>query len=1506
MHWSRREFSTLELSGVLASTSITFDMSIFEFFAPLCWGGTVILAANALALPDLPARNLVRVVDTVPSAVAELLRMGALPPSVVTVSLGGEPVPRALADRIYSQAGIERLINVYGPSEDTTFSTWELIERRSERAPAIGRPLDGEQGWVVDGNLIPTPVGVPGELYLGGDGVSRGYLGRPDLTAERFVPDPFAAASGRPGARMYRVGDLVRYRPDGRLEFLGRIDHQVKIRGFRVEIGEVEAVLSRLAGVEAAVVLARQDAALGLHLAAFVVPEALDAATLREGARAALPGYMVPTAWKRLDALPLTPNGKVDRRALARLPVESAPAAGAGFVAPASPLEEALCGLVADLLGLERVGAADDFFLRGGHSLLAARLVARIRETFGADLPLRAVFEAPTVAGLARRVEAGRRDAHPAPLPPPPPLLPRASREALPASFAQQRLWFLQRLRPESPAYNMPFVFRIAGPLRTAALAQALDEIVRRHEVLRTVFRVADGQPLQVVQPFAPRPLPVVDLERFSERRSDQAAWRVSEWGSQPADLERGPILRTSLLRLSEAEHLLLLDVHHIASDGWSSAVLTAELGALYRAFAAGLPSPLEPLFIQYADYAVWQREWLQGPVLEAQLAFWRERLGMDPEPLELPADHPRPAVQSGRGAVETRTLQGGRRLEGLARERGATTFMAFLAVFQTLLHRYTRRTALSVGTPVANRGRLETEELIGCFVNTLVLHADLGGDPAFGELLERVREAALSAYAHQDLPFERLVEELVSGRDLSRSPLCQVAFSFQQAGIAALDFGPDLRVEMEEGRGGSAKFDLALFVGRAGESSELLAEYSTDLFEGPTVQRLLGHFETLLQGVERAPETPLSALPLLDDAERAQLQAWNEETRRQKPEDSAGWTLHGMFEAQAARTPGATALIVGEERLTYADLDRRSAQLASRLQSLGVGPEVPVGIFLERDAELVVALLATLRAGGFYVPMDPAYPAERLSFMLEDSGCAVVLTKEILAERLPEHGAGEGPVRVDPAQATGSDEGAHTKEPSRGPRGLDSGVLPDNLAYLIYTSGSTGRPKAVAIEHRSAVILMHWSRREFSDRELGGMLASTSITFDMSVFELFAPLCWGGTVILAANALALPKLPAKDLVRVVDTVPSAIAELLRMDAVPPSVVTVNLGGEAVPRALADRVYAQAGIERLINVYGPSEDTTFSTWEWIERESERAPAIGRPLDGEQGWVVDANLRLAPVGVPGELYLGGDGLSRGYLGLPELTAERFIPDPFAAAGRPGARMYRVGDLVRYRPDGRLEFLGRIDHQVKIRGFRVELGEVEAALARLPGVEGAAVLARQETGDTRLVAYVAAAPAASLTPAALREALRERLPEFMVPSAFVFLTALPLTPNGKVNRRALPPPDAGAEASGADFVAPRTPLEALLAEIWSDVLEIEKVGIDDPFWDLGGHSLLATRVLARLLDSTGVELPLQALFEHPTVRQLAEAVGHQLLADGGDEVDEYLAELEGVFEPETQER
>ncbi len=1443
--WSRREFSDLELSGVLASTSITFDMSVFEIFAPLAWGGTVILAENALALPRLPARDEVRVIDTVPSAMAELIRMDGVPASAVTVNLGGEAIPRALADRVYAVPGIERLYNVYGPSEDTTFSTWALIERKSERAPAIGRPLDGEQGWVVDRHLNITPVGVPGELYLAGEGLARGYLGRPDLTAERYVPNPFSAV---PGARMYRVGDLVRHRPDGEMEFLGRLDHQVKIRGFRVELGEVEEALSRLPGVEAAVVLARDGA-----LAAYLVT-GLEASSLREALRRRLPEYMVPTAFVFLDALPLTPNGKVDRRALAKLSVAAGPAAGDGYVAPRGPLEEAVAGIFASLLGVERVGAETDFFELGGHSLLAARLVARIRELFGADLSLRAVFETPTVAGLARLIEESRSEESRPSSQAVPALRPREAQGRPPASFAQQRLWFVDRLRrgtDGAAAYNMPSVFRIHGSLRPEILAAALNEIVRRHEVLRTVFAVEDGQPVQVVLPFEPRPLPVREL-----KAGDGLDGILREWSLRPFDLEHGPVFRAELLRLEEEkeeeEHLLLLNVHHVASDGWSSGILIRELSALYRAFAAGEPSPLPPLPIQYADYAVWQRGWLAGTVLEEQVAFWRDRLGMDPEPLELPADHARPPVQSGRGRIERHSFPAGvgGRLERLAQRQGATPFMAFLAAFQTLLHRYTGRTDLSAGTPVANRGHVEVEGLIGCFVNTLVLRTDLSGDPAFPALLERVRDTSLSSFEHQELPFERLVEELVPGRDLSRPPLAQVAFSLQQETAPLPAFGPGLRVEAAGSHGATAKFDLALFLGHFERGVEVLAEYSTDLFEAATVRRLLGHLGVLVAGIEEHPEARLSQLPLLGAAERAQLLAWNEETRRPRPEELVESTLHELFEAQARRTPERIAVIAGTERISYADLEARAETLAASLRGLGVGPETGAGIFLERKAELVVALLATLKAGGFYVPLDPAYPAERVGFMLEDSRCAVVLTSTDLQGRL--HGHPARIVLLDQELPAAMPVTIPVTMPATVPgRPAGSG----NLAYLIYTSGSTGRPKAVAIEHRSAVAMVLWSRREFSDLELSGVLASTSITFDMSVFEIFAPLAWGGTLILAENALALPHLPARNEVRVVDTVPSAIAELIRMGGVPPSAVTVNLGGEPIPRALADRVYGLPGVERLYNVYGPSEDTTFSTWALVERASERAPSIGRPLDGEQGWVVDGHFNVTPVGVPGELYLAGEGLARGYLSRPDLTAERYVPNPFSTV--PGARMYRVGDLVRHRTDGELEFLGRIDNQVKIRGFRVELGEVEEALSRLPGVEAAVVLARAEHGANSLAAYVAP----PLETAALREGLRQRLPDYMVPTAFLFLDSLPLTPNGKVDRRALAklPLEVGAR-DGAGFVAPRNAVEQQMADIWADVLGVEKVGVHDTFWDLGGHSLLATRVLSRLYESLGVELPL----------------------------------------------
>ncbi len=1244
------------------------------------------------------------------------------------------------------------------------------------------------------------------------------------------------------------------------------------MRGFRIELGEIEAALLAQPAVRAVAVLARPDASGSLSLVAYVEaePEAISAAGLRQGLKGRLPEYMVPSAWAFLPALPQTANGKVDRKALAAvLPADGA-AGAAAATAPRTPAEELVAGIFAEVLGLARVGAGDSFFELGGHSLLAMRVLSRLREAFGVSLPVKALFEAPTVSALAAAATAGRAEALPLA-----PALVRAPRDQpLPLSFAQARLWFLHQLEPASAAYNIPAAIHWTGGADHAALAAALSEVARRHESLRTRFAVdprQGGSPVQVVAPPAPLPLPAIDLAPLpAELRRAEALRLARAEALRPFDLATGPLLRSALVTLRAEEQVLLLTMHHGISDGWSLRLLARELGEIYGAFSQGLPSPLPELPVQYGDYAVWQRDWLQGEVLAAELAHWRERLTGAPPVLDLPLDRPRTLAVSERGGSRELALPASLLppLQTLARRQGVTLFMAGLAAFQALLSRVSHAEDVSVGTPVAGRNQLQTENLIGFFVNTLVLRTDLSAEPSFAGLLGRVREVALAAYAHQDLPFEKLVEELAPRRELGVSPLFQVSFALDAEAPPALRLGEaagsvwPLDQETE-------KFDLSLTLGVEEKSLAGTFGFRSELFDGATIERLAGHFARLLAGAVAEPDHPVSELPLLSAAERTQLAAWNAATARERPAELVGSTLPELFAAQVARTPAATALIAGEERLSYGELAARTAALAHRLRSLGVGPEVAVAIFLPRRAELLVALLATHAAGGFYVPLDPAYPAERVSFMLADSGAPVVLTTTELEGRLPAHGARV--VRLD----------ALPEAPCESTPTVPA--ISGNLAYVIYTSGSTGRPKAVAIEHRSAVALMLWSRREFSDRELSGVLASTSITFDMSVFELFAPLAWGGTVILAENALALPELPAAAAgeVRVVDTVPSAMAELLRAGGVPASVVTVNLGGEAVQRALADRIYAEPGIERLYNVYGPSEDTTFSTWALIERESERAPSIGRPLDGEQAWVVDRHLQPVPVGVAGELFLGGEGVSRGYLGRPELTAERFVPDPFS--NEPGARMYRVGDLVRYRPDGILEFLGRLDHQVKVRGYRIEPGEVESALLAHPAVCSAVVLPRPDTsGSMALVAYLETAPGA-VSAGELRQHLKSRLPDYMVPSFYAFLESLPLTPNGKVDRNALAAlPLAAGEAGGAE--APRTPSGELLAGIFAEVLGLERVGIDDSFFELGGHSLLATQVVSRVRSVFGVELPVRAVFEAPTLAGLTARVESARGADG----------------------
>ncbi|MBW3655320.1 MAG: amino acid adenylation domain-containing protein, partial [Gemmatimonadetes bacterium] len=1263
---------------------------------------------------------------------------------ICTIALGGEAVPNDLAQALYALGTVDEVGNGYGPTEDTTYSTYAVVGRGADRV-LIGRPLANTRAHVLDAGLRPVPVGVAGELYLAGHGLSRGYAGHPALTAERFVPDPF----GAPGSRMYRVMDRVRWTAEGELEYFGRTDFQVKVRGFRIEPGEIETALRAHPSVQDAVAVVREDAPGDRRIAAYLVAAAgadvPPPAELRAWLKERVPEYMVPSAFVALETLPLTPNGKTDRRAL---PAPDVAGDEAAYVAPRGPAEEIVAGIFADVLGAGRIGATDDFFALGGHSLLATRVVSRVREAFGAELPLRALFEAPTVESLAARIGALARDAEAAEVPP---LVPVARDGALPLSFAQQRLWFLHQLDPASPAYLIPAALRLRGALDVAALERALAEVVRRHEALRTTFHVEGGQPVQVIAAPAPLDLPVTDLRALPRAEREDAGRRVAaDEAARPFDLERERPLHARLVRLDDDEWQLSFTMHHIASDGWSTGVLVREVSALYGAFSAGLPSPLRELPIQYADFAAWQRAWLGGGVLDVQLDWWRGVLAGAPPLLELPTDRPRPLVQGDAGGECPFHLPraAAAALRELARKEGATPFMVLLAAWQALLARYAGTEDVSVGTPIAGRTRLETEGLIGFFVNTLVLRTDTSGDPSLRALLGRVRETTLGAYQHQDIPFEKLVEELQPERSLGHTPFFQAMLILQNHERGALRLGA-VEAELLPAKQAAARFDLTLAL--AAEEDGALAgtlSYRAELFDAATAERMLEHFAALLAGAVAGPDRRLSHVPLLGDAERERvLRDWNA-TDRDYPADVL---VHHLFAAQAARTPDATALVFRGEAMTYGALEAGANRLANHLRRLGAGPESRVGVCMKRAPEMVVALLGVLKAGGAYVPLDPAYPRERLGLMVRDAGIRLVLTTAALADRLP---GGAEPLCLDALRDRIASESSAAPE---------SGAGPENLSHVIFTSGSTGRPKGVMVRHASVATLLHWMRESVADAERAAVLGSTSISFDVSVAEIFGALCWGGTVVLVESALDLPGVADRGI-RYASMVPAAAAELLRSGGIPASLRSMNLAGEALPADLAQALYGLGTIETVRNLYGPTEDTSYSTC-WVVERGARRVLIGRPLANSRAYVLDAGLRPAPAGVPGELYLGGAGVARGYEGRPALTAERFLPDPFGPAG---SRMYRTMDRVRWTASGELEYLGRTDFQVKVRGFRIELGEIEAALRERASVgEAVAVVREDAPGDRRLVAYVVPGAGAVPAMAELRAGLRERLPEYMVP-------------------------------------------------------------------------------------------------------------------------------------------
>ncbi|UBI40987.1 amino acid adenylation domain-containing protein [Streptomyces mobaraensis] len=1451
---------------VLFHANHAFDASTYELWVPLLSGGCVVVAPAG----NVDAAGLRALVDdyniTNVHATAGLFRVLAeespeVFAGVREVSTGGDVVSAAAIRNVLAVCPDVVVRSTYGPTETTAFATHipYLAGDEVPNAVPIGRPMDNTRAYVLDAALRPVPAGVAGELYLAGTGLALGYLGRPGLTAGRFVADPY----GPPGTRMYRTGDVVRWRADGNLDFLGRGDEQVKIRGFRIELGEVEAALAAQPGVAQAAVVVREDVPGDKRLAGYVVPEPdteIDAVRLRARLGGHLPDYMVPVAIMVLGGFPVTVNGKLDRQAL---PAPAFDSASSGRL-PSSPQEEVLSALFAEVLGVERVGVEDNFFDLGGHSLLATRLVSRVRSVLGVELGIRTLFEAPTVEGVARRLEGAGRVR--------PALVAGERPERLPVSFAQRRLWFVGQLEGPSATYNMSLAMRLTGVLDRTAFEAALRDVVGRHESLRTVFGEVDGEPFQRVLDVSEG---LVDVG-FVDCGAEELPARLAEAASAGFDLAVEVPVRAWLFGVGPDEHVLLLVVHHIAGDGWSMGPLGRDLTAAYRARVSGGVPEWDALPVQYADYALWQRELLGDEADPAgvggtQLAFWRAALAGLPEELTLPVDRVRPTVATfSGGSVPVHIdaeLHG--RLVSVARTCGASVFMVVQAGLTALLTRLGAGTDIPIGSPVAGRMDEALEDLVGFFVNTLVLRTDTSGNPSFTALVDRVRETDLAAYAHQDLPFERLVEALNPERSLARHPLFQVMLTFQNVGDAGLDL-PGITADALSLDNGVSKFDLAFGLRERASADgtpagiEGNAEYAVDLFDRDTVVLMVDRLVRFLGAVAEAPDLPINQVEILEPAERERLlEEWND-TETDIPEA----TLPALFQAQAARTPDAVALVHGDVRLTYAELNSRANAVAHHLMSEGVESGSLVAVLMERSADLVAVLLGVLKAGAGYVPLHSGYPVERIRGILAEAGTNILIVDEAMTS----HEA----VSAIP-EASGTVLSA--RDVLSGVVGVgDPGVVvsPGGVAYVMYTSGSTGRPKGVAATHAGvAAFALDRCWTGVAER----VLFHANHAFDASTYELWVPLLSGGCVVVAPAG----NVDAAGLRALVDdyniTNVHATAGLFRVLAeespeVFAGVREVSTGGDVVSAAAIRNVLAVCPGVVVRSTYGPTETTAFATHipYLAGDEVPNAVPIGRPMDNTRAYVLDAALRPVPVGVAGELYLAGTGLALGYLGRPGLTAGRFVADPY---GPPGTRMYRTGDVVRWRADGNLDFLGRGDEQVKIRGFRIELGEVEAALAAQPGVAQAAVVVREDVpGDKRLAGYVVPElVGTTLDTAHLRARLGERLPDYMVPASVTELSALPLTLNGKLDWRALPAP---AYTTGSSGRAPASPREEVLCELFAEVLGVDRVGVDDNFFELGGHSLMAMRLVSRIQSVLGAELGIRAVFEAPTAAGLAARV------------------------------
>ncbi|WP_407152780.1 amino acid adenylation domain-containing protein [Bradyrhizobium sp. ORS 86] len=1487
----QREYPLMSSDCVVRDGSLGSPRSIWQLLWPLTTGAKLVVTGQQ---GDIEPEYLKRVIDgfevtttlLCPSALPSLLNCGGIEAcgSLRRIFCSGEPISSPLAARCLQLLPEAQLHSLYAPTEsDLEVAHWPYDATALPGKVPIGRPLANAHIYVLDRSMRPVPVGGAGEIYIGGPGVPRGYLGQPELTAQRFVECPFDLPNQ--GKRLYKTGDYGRWGPDGVAEFLGRSDLQIRHQGVLIDLHRIETCLSQIAGVKEAAVIVCENSSSEPGLLAYFTERqpSSSASALRAQIQAiqselerALPPQWWPSSYVAIAALPLSAGGKPDRGALAARgwPKDSAD------IAPQGPTEVALHAIWQEVLRIEHFGRRDSFFDLGGHSLLATQVASRVSRVFNVELPLHTIFETQTLENLARRIEQARDENRQIPISPivaagrasehfssnigegPTRITPATTQsiEEHPTalSYSQQRMWLIQSLDPQNSAYNLSGAVRLIGPLHREALSGALNEVCRRHENLRSTFREVDGEVQQQVEPWRPQELLVTDLRSLGDAAPAEAIARAQRDARTPIDLTCGPVLRASLFRIADDEHLLHLTLHHISGDQWSVGIVARELASAYNDLRAGRPVNLEPVRLRYQDYAKWQRAHENHS--DDQLSYWKRQLDQLPS-IELPTDFSRPQVRGLNGASHRASVDAAllSKLDRMSKREGCTLFMTMLAAFAVQLYRLTGQEDFAIGVPIANRTQSDLENLVGTFVNTLALRVDLSERPSFLAFLKRVRGAALDAYARQDVPFDRLVQEIAQSRDNSRAPLVQVMFNMLNTPFYGVSFD-GLKWEPAVIDRGGAQFELSLSVD-AQLSNTVTFEYNTDLFERRTVERFSAQYLQLLESIANDPDQGIGSMPMLPASERRLLlDCWNATL---VPADRPRFIA--MFEEQVARRPNASAVTFDGKTISYADLDASASLVAKNLHTLGVRPNAGVALCLKRSIDLIVMLLGVQKAGGYYVPLDPSFPAKRLAYMLADSGVTALVTDPESKERLT---VPDG-LRVYDSATLMRDGGemiaAHPV----------TGSSDGKIAYIIYTSGSTGQPKGVVISHDSlSNFLLSMSRVPGLTRD-DVMIAVTTVSFDIAGLELYLPLSVGASIELvsresASNAATLSSLLQKSRATVMQATPATWRMLIDGGWKGDGNLRALCGGEALSRDLADALLARVG--ELWNLYGPTETTIWSTVARIERGD--APiSIGRPIDNTRVYIVDHDGELAPIGVSGEILIAGAGVAVGYQDRPEATAERFLPDRFNV--QRNERVYRTGDLGKWNADGLLHHLGRIDSQIKVRGFRIETGEIETVLRQQASVTEAVVVARELTpGDSRLVAYVIH-KAEVATVSELRAQLRDHLPDYMIPSLIVPVDAIPLTPNGKVDRKALPDPFTSQMHASTDYVEPAAGTEQLIANVWRDLLRVERISADDNFFELGGHSLLAVRMVGIVRQKMGRTLDPRTLY-FKNLRQIAEFV------------------------------